>query len=74
MSISLSADDVHYLEDYAARHHLKSRSGVVQRAIGMLRADELGDAYAAAWADWAEGDEALWDATSADGLDEPNPG
>jgi hypothetical protein len=41
----------------------------VQRALALLRASELGDAYEAAWDEWESGDDAqAWESASADGL------
>ena len=41
----------------------------VQRAVDLLRAVDLADDYAAAWAEWeAAGDESAWDLTTRDGL------
>jgi hypothetical protein len=41
----------------------------VHKAVGMLRASELGSAYEEAWAEWATNDDsAAWDTTSVDGL------
>ncbi len=67
LSVSLPDDDVAFLDEYASDHALASRSAVVQRALDLLRAMELGPAYAAAWSEW-QADAALWDATVADGL------
>ncbi len=46
---------------------IKSRSAALHRAIRLLRASELGDAYAAAFAEWAD-DSAndVWDNTVVD--------
>jgi Arc/MetJ-type ribon-helix-helix transcriptional regulator len=66
LSVSIPDDDVAFLDAYASDHALSSRSAVVQRAIVLLRAAQLGPAYAAAWADWE--DEARWDAAVADGI------
>jgi Arc/MetJ-type ribon-helix-helix transcriptional regulator len=69
LSVSIPDPDVEFIDTYAAEHGVDSRSGVVQRAVALLRASELGDAYAAAWDEWADGDDAeAWEATSADGL------
>jgi len=67
LSVSLSSGDVEFIDQYAAEHGVGSRSGVVQRAVLLLRASELGDDYAAAWDEWeTEGD--VWDSTVSDGL------
>lgn len=68
VSVSIPDEDVEFLDHYAAEHGVESRSGVVQRAVSMLRVSELGDDYAVAWDEWATTDEALWEATAADGL------
>ncbi len=56
------------MDRYASEHAVESRSSVVQRALSLLRATELGEDYAAAWEEWesAEGD--AWESTVADGL------
>jgi hypothetical protein len=43
---------------------------VVQRALSLLRAAELGDDYATAWQEWSAEDADAWETTLADGLDE----
>ncbi len=69
LSVSLSDDDVAYLDSLAESDRYDSRSAVLQQAVRLLRASELGDAYEAAWNEWDEsGDEAWWSATAADGL------
>ena len=70
MSVSLPEDDVEFLDEYARRLGGRSRSAVIQRAVRLLRATELGPAYAQAWEEWEAGHDAeLWDKTSDDGLD-----
>ncbi len=69
LSVSLPAEDVATLDDYARSQGLRSRSAALQRAIRMLRNPELEQDYAAAWDEWeASGEEAAWEATAADGL------
>jgi Arc/MetJ-type ribon-helix-helix transcriptional regulator len=68
LSVSLPEEDVEFIDEYAAEHSVDSRSAVVHRALSLLRAGELGDAYAAAWQEWDSSDAEAWDATSADGL------
>ena len=47
-----------------------SRSAVVQRAIRLLRAAELGPAYAQAWEEWASaGDAEAWEGVAGDGIE-----
>lgn len=63
-------DDVEFIDQYATEHEVGSRSAVMQKAIALLRAVELGDDYAAAWDEWTKTDDAdLWDAAVNDGLD-----
>ncbi|HEU0090257.1 MAG TPA: antitoxin [Pseudonocardiaceae bacterium] len=70
VSISLSEQDVEFLDDYASSHDVPSRSATVQRAVALLREHALSDSYERAWADWtASPDASLWEATAADGLD-----
>ena len=72
LSVSMPEGDVEFIDQYASEHGVETRSGVVQRAVSLLRTAELGDDYAAAWAEWDDTDAEAWDATSADGL-EPGP-
>lgn len=69
LSVSIPDDDVEFIDHYADEHGLDTRSGVVQRALSLLRANELGEDYAAAWQEWADEDGGLWDAALADGLE-----
>ena len=68
LSISLPAEDVGFLDAYARSQGIKSRSGVVQTALRLLRTSELADDYASAWAEWDEEDDKMWDRSSRDGL------
>ena len=69
LSISLSDDDVEFLDAYAERLGVASRSAVIQKAVRLLRASELGAAYAAAWDEWdASGEEDAWNDVVGDGL------
>jgi Arc/MetJ-type ribon-helix-helix transcriptional regulator len=69
ISVSLSEPDVAFIDRYTAEHEVPSRSATVQRAIALLRANELSDAYVEAWQEWSEQDGAGWEPTVADGLD-----
>jgi hypothetical protein len=71
LSVSISNEEVDFIDSYASEHGVDSRSGVVQRALSLLRAGELGDDYAAAWAEWDEADADAWDSATGDGI-EPN--
>ena len=69
LSVSLSSDDVALLDDYARTAGLKGRSAVIQRALALLRQEELGDDYAVAWEEWENtGDGSAWDVAAGDGL------
>lgn len=69
MSVSLSDNDVAFLDDYARSRGVPSRSAALHRAVEFLRAAELGGAYAEAWREWADQSDAeLWEFTTADGL------
>lgn len=69
LSVSLSQDDVAVLDAYAQASGLRSRSAVVQHAIGLLRHADLEQDYAAAWTEWeVSGDREAWEPTAGDGL------
>ena len=69
ISVSVPTVDVEFLDTYAHEHGIESRSAAVQRAIGLLRASQLGDAYEQAWQEWEKSGEAdLWEPTVADAL------
>ena len=67
LSVNLPIDAVTYLDNYAFRNGLKTRSAALVSVSDLLRQHELGLAYAAAWDEWA--DEDLWDVTSTDGFE-----
>lgn len=68
LSVSLPADDVEFLDEYADAKGMASRSAAVHRAVRLLRATELGPAYEEAWAQWEASDERdIWDGASGDG-------
>lgn len=71
LSVSIPDEVVAFIDRYAGEHGVDTRSGVVQRALALLRSSELGDDYAAAWDEWSTGDAGAWEAVVADGLDEP---
>jgi Arc/MetJ-type ribon-helix-helix transcriptional regulator len=69
VSVSIPDIDIDFLDSYAHEHGIESRSAAIQRAIRLLRASDLGDAYEMAWREWDESGEAeLWEPTAADGL------
>ena len=67
VSVSIPDDDVEFLDEYTKTHQIASRSAALHRAIRLLRASELGDAYAAAFTEWAgDADNDAWDNTVID--------
>jgi len=69
VSVSLPAEDVEFLDEYAHTAGYESRSSVLHQAIRLLRASQLGDAYADAWREWQAGDDAdAWEPAAADGM------
>jgi Arc/MetJ-type ribon-helix-helix transcriptional regulator len=69
MSVSLSKADVDFVDEYARAQGFRSRSAVIQRAVRLLKASELGGAYARAWDEWESGSDAeAWEQTVGDGL------
>lgn len=69
LSVSIAEEDVEFIDQYADEHGVESRSAVVQRALSLLRANALGNDYAAAWDEWSASDADLWETTAADGLE-----
>lgn len=69
LSVSLSAEDVALLDQYARTAGLPSRSAAVQHAVRLLRHVDLEQDYATAWEEWeSSGARAAWDGTAGDGL------
>ena len=69
VSVSLSDEDVEYLDTYARERRLGSRSAALQKAVRLLRAAELGSAYESAWEEWAGTDEEeAWERVAGEGL------
>jgi hypothetical protein len=72
VSLSIPSADIEFLDSYAHEHGIESRSAAAQRAIALLRASELGDAYELAWEEWEQSGEAeVWEPTAADGQARP---
>ena len=68
VSVSLPDDDIKFLDDYAQREGIPTRSAALHQAVRLLRAAELGAAYEDAWAEWEATDDAeLWETTTSDG-------
>jgi Arc/MetJ-type ribon-helix-helix transcriptional regulator len=69
ISVSLTAEDLAVLDEYARASGLSNRSAVIRHALRLLRNGVLGDDYAAAWDEWeASGEQAAWERAAADGL------
>lgn len=71
LSVSLPEADVRFLDEYAQKEGIESRSAALHRAVRLLQSADLGRAYELAWQDWGRrGDAQSWDAAAADGLDQ----
>lgn len=68
VSVSLPDEDVEFLDDYARNHQIASRSATLHQAIRLLRASELAQDYADAFAQWDSEESRLWDPAVSDGL------
>jgi Arc/MetJ-type ribon-helix-helix transcriptional regulator len=69
VSVSLSDDDVEFLDSYAQAQGLNSRSAALHKAIGLLRTAQLAAAYEDAWDSWVtSGDAAAWETAADNGL------
>ena len=69
VSVSLPEDDVDFLDSYVHAQGMGSRSAALHKAVGLLRAAQLADAYEDAWDSWASSDDAVaWETAAADGL------
>ncbi len=69
-ALTVSGISGRFLDAYARSQGIESRSAAVHKAVRMLRASELGEAYEDAFASWDdEGEAATWDAVTADGVE-----
>lgn len=69
LSVSLSDEDVEFLDAYARAQGLASRSSAVHHAVRLLRRAELRVAYDEAWENWSSSEDAEpWESTTADGV------
>jgi len=69
ISVSLPDEDVDFLDAYAEEQGFRSRSAAVHKAVRLLKASDLGDAYEHAWQEWeAAGEADAWETTTSDGL------
>jgi Arc/MetJ-type ribon-helix-helix transcriptional regulator len=64
LSVSLPIPLVQFIETYKVAHQCKSRSQVIERALELLRMQELEEAYRQA----AQDVDPEWESTIADGL------
>lgn len=70
LSISLPDKDLEFLDEYAEKVGLPTRSAALQKAIRLLRTAELAEAYEAAFNEWhGSEDAALWESTVGDGIE-----
>jgi len=65
VSLSLSEEDVAFLDTETRDGRYASRSAATQEAVRLLRESRLADAYAEAF---AEGGDEDWDQVAGDGL------
>jgi Arc/MetJ-type ribon-helix-helix transcriptional regulator len=69
VSMSLPEEDVEFLDAYAQAQGYPSRSAVLHKAVRLLRAAELTNAYEEAWGEWTSTGEAdVWEVTVGDGV------
>ncbi len=64
LSVSLPESSARFLEEYQAKHALKSRSEVIELAIRLLRERDLESAYRLA----AREADSAYEVTASDGL------
>lgn len=69
VSVSLPERDVDFLDSYARKQGMDSRSAALHKAVELLRAAQLAGAYEDAWDPWTDsGDAEAWQDVAADGL------
>jgi Arc/MetJ-type ribon-helix-helix transcriptional regulator len=68
ISMSLPDEDVTFLDAHVEEQGLASRSAALHKAVRLLKASGLGSAYEAAWTEWQNEHESVWETTSNDGL------
>lgn len=69
ISVSISDDDIRFVDSLASEGAYPSRSAAVQAAIRLLRDRRDVDSYAAAWDEWEGTDDAvLWESVASDGV------
>ena len=71
VSVSIPDEDLAFLESQISSGRYPTRSAAMHAAIKSLRSRDLEAQYAEAARDWQEsGEQAHWDVTIADGLDD----
>jgi Arc/MetJ-type ribon-helix-helix transcriptional regulator len=69
MYVSLSDEEIQFLDQYAKSQGYPSRSAVVHAAIGILRSSKLGDVYVDASQEWEDsGESENWGPVASGGL------
>lgn len=68
LSVSLSEEDIEFIDAFAEHRGAPSRSAVLHRAVAMLRQSQLAESYAEAFTEWDQSSEAnAWESATADG-------
>ena len=67
ISVSLPNSNVDFLDQYVELKQPPSRSAALHRAVHLLKANELGKDYGAAWSEWRI-EEELWGSILSDGI------
>ncbi len=63
VTVNVSEADLEFVDAFARRHGLPTRSSVLIRAIRLLRDPELERDYVEAWDEWEQaGESEAWDA------------
>ncbi|PRY48489.1 hypothetical protein LY71_109126 [Geodermatophilus tzadiensis] len=71
LALDLSEEDVAILDAHVRDAGLPSRSAALQYVVRLLRQPAGEDDHAAAWAEWrTSGQEAEWESTTPDALDD----
>jgi Arc/MetJ-type ribon-helix-helix transcriptional regulator len=71
IGVSLPKADIEFLDDYARRSGVRSRSAALHEAVRSLRDAYLEAAYLEADGDWySSGEAEAWETVTADGLDD----
>ena len=68
LSVSVHESLARFIETYMGEYSIRTKSAVVEKALELLRTQDLERAYAAA----ARETDSAWDVTLADGLPDDN--